>query len=83
MALTPPASPGLGGLQDGLGQHGVRVSYTDQVVYAEGSSHGPSTELLVLVLTQSGNGLKGHKHICCSTECQQHVQLSTFRLLDT
>lgn len=61
--ISPPPHPGLGGLQGGLGQHGVRVSYTDQVVNTEGSSHGASTEVLVLVLTQSGNGLKAQKHI--------------------
>ena len=52
-----------GGLQDGLGQHGVGVSNPNQVVNAEGSPHGASTEVFVLVLTQSRNGLKGQKHI--------------------
>lgn len=59
MVTTPWPNPGLGGVQFGLGQHGVRVAHTDQVVSAEGSSHGRSTEVLVLVFTQSGDGLDG------------------------
>lgn len=43
----------------GLWQHCNWVSYTYQVVCAEGAPHCRSTQVLVLVLTQSWDGLNG------------------------
>lgn len=42
----------------GLGEHGVGSADAHQVVSAEGSSHGGSAQIFVLILTQSGDRLQ-------------------------
>lgn len=43
---------------DASGQHGLGVSDADQVVRADGPPHGRPAQVLVLVLTQPGDGLE-------------------------
>lgn len=55
----PGAAGWMGGPRSGLRQHGVGVADADQVVCAEGSAYCCSTQVLVLVLAESGDGLDG------------------------
>lgn len=59
----------------GLGEHGVGSADPHQVVGTEGSPHGGSAQIFVLILTQSGDRLH-QKRPEARTHTHTHVPLS-------